>query len=302
MFSIKIVFLAVLAGVMISGCSSRFPNSSHTGKSSHKVNSFNPYEADKTHKVRWNDQGRENGVQPQPTSDRLSHKTLSHPTMNGYKVNGHKYKPHTTKPGQTYKGVASWYGPDFNGRPTSNGETYDMYAYTAAHKTLPMHTIVRVTHLDNGKKVVVRINDRGPFVKGRIIDLSKAAAYAIDMTQKGTAPVKIEVLGFNENPTHISTRMAQSSYKNSTRPKEKPSKAEDKLYVQIGSFKNIEGAQAYKERYTLLGERYDAVVKTSRIDGDMIYKVALSGFGSEEEARDFIQNHHGFEHAFILRD
>ena len=91
-------------------------------------------------------------------------------------------------------GVASWYGADFHGRTTSNGETYDMHAFTAAHRTLPFGSRVRVTNTRNGRQVVVRINDRGPFVKGRIIDLSRASAALLDMLDAGTVPVTIEVL------------------------------------------------------------------------------------------------------------
>lgn len=91
-------------------------------------------------------------------------------------------------------GYASWYGGKFHGRLTANGETFDTYKLTAAHRTLPFHTIVKVTNLKNGKSVEVRINDRGPFVRGRIIDLSKAAAEAIDMTGDGVARVRLEVV------------------------------------------------------------------------------------------------------------
>jgi rare lipoprotein A len=92
-------------------------------------------------------------------------------------------------------GLASWYGPDFHGKATSNKEIYNMYDFTAAHNTLPFGTNVMVTNLDNGKSVVVRINDRGPFVGNRVIDLSFAAARVLGMVGTGTAPVKIEVLG-----------------------------------------------------------------------------------------------------------
>src|SRR5579885_606899 len=88
------------------------------------------------------------------------------------------------------EGVASWYGEEFNGRLTASGEVYDMYRLTAAHKTLPLGTVVKVHNLDNGKSVEVRINDRGPYVKGRIIDLSRTAGRAIGMREKGTAQVK----------------------------------------------------------------------------------------------------------------
>ncbi len=91
-------------------------------------------------------------------------------------------------------GKASWYGKAFHGRPTASGERYDMHAPTAAHKTLPFGTRVRVTNLDNGKQTVVRINDRGPFVKGRIIDLSYGAAKKIQMLQAGVVRVKLEIL------------------------------------------------------------------------------------------------------------
>ena len=98
------------------------------------------------------------------------------PTQKTYSVNGNVYYPKKTVPiGWSEEGIASWYGPNFHGKYTSNGEIYNMYALTAAHKTLPMNTIVKVTNLNNGKSVIVRINDRGPFVKGRIIDLSYTA-------------------------------------------------------------------------------------------------------------------------------
>ncbi|WP_127142592.1 septal ring lytic transglycosylase RlpA family protein [Pelagibacterium montanilacus] len=96
---------------------------------------------------------------------------------------------------QTLSGVASWYGGKFHGRTTANGETYNMHAMTAAHKTLPFGTQVVVTNQNNGRSVVVRINDRGPYAGGRIIDLSREAANQIGMINAGTASVKVEVLG-----------------------------------------------------------------------------------------------------------
>jgi rare lipoprotein A len=95
-------------------------------------------------------------------------------------------------------GIASWYGADFEGRLTSNGEIYDMYAMTAAHKTLPLGTVVKVNNLDNGKSVQVRINDRGPYVLGRIIDLSKTAAENIGISGTGTAHVQLEIIKWPE--------------------------------------------------------------------------------------------------------
>jgi rare lipoprotein A len=91
-------------------------------------------------------------------------------------------------------GIASWYGPGFHGKTTANGELYDMYAYTAAHKTLPFGTVVKVVDLRTGRSVVVRINDRGPFVPGRIIDLSYAAALELGIVERGTAEVGLIIL------------------------------------------------------------------------------------------------------------
>ena len=93
-------------------------------------------------------------------------------------------------------GVASWYGADFHGRATSSGEVYDMYQLTCAHQTLPLGTMVMVTNLENGKSLELKVNDRGPFVKERIIDVSHAAARMLGMWEKGTASVKVEVIGF----------------------------------------------------------------------------------------------------------
>jgi rare lipoprotein A len=111
-----------------------------------------------------------------------------------YKVKGQRYKPFETY-NYTQTGVASWYGPDFHAKLTANGEMYDQNDLTAAHKTLQLPSIVRVTNLENGKSVIVRVNDRGPFARGRIIDMSSKAAELLDMKRAGTAKVKVEVLG-----------------------------------------------------------------------------------------------------------
>ena len=97
-------------------------------------------------------------------------------------------------PESELEGIASWYGSEFHGRRTASGEIYNMYDYTAAHKTLPLGTYVKVINLENGKSVIVRINDRGPFKKGRIIDLSYAAAKKIGIIEKGTARVRLEII------------------------------------------------------------------------------------------------------------
>tara|TARA_R110000868_G_scaffold189695_1_gene432911 strand:+ start:95406 stop:96335 length:930 start_codon:yes stop_codon:yes gene_type:complete len=111
-----------------------------------------------------------------------------------YEILGQMYYPIESSDGYRRKGIASWYGKDFHAKKTANGETYNMYDMTAAHPTLPIPTYVRVTNLDNGLSAVVRVNDRGPFLRGRAIDLSYKAAITLDMAEKGTAPVLIEAL------------------------------------------------------------------------------------------------------------
>src|SRR5574337_1672731 len=109
--------------------------------------------------------------------------------------------PAMSQPGAVQIGTASWYGPGFHGNRTSNGEIYDQYELTAAHQTLPLGSRVAVTNLQNGRQVEVRINDRGPFVKGRSIDLSYGAARNLGMIGPGTVPVRIEVLGIDRADT-----------------------------------------------------------------------------------------------------
>jgi rare lipoprotein A len=149
-----------------------------------------------------------------------------------YRVLGKRYVVLATADGYTERGVASWYGPTFHGENTSSGERYDMYAMTAAHKTLPLPTYARVTNLRNGRSVVVRINDRGPFVANRLIDLSYTAAAKLDMIREGTTLVEVKALTLQE-PDNL------------TRTAEIPPPA---LYVQAGAFSDEHNAQRVLER------------------------------------------------------
>lgn len=145
-----------------------------------------------------------------------------------YQVDGKRYYVLATAAGYDETGVASWYGPNFDGLETSDGDRYDMYAMTAAHKTLPLPCYVRVTNLANGRSIVVKINDRGPFVANRIIDLSYVAAAKLDMLKTGTALVEVRAIT-PETPS-VLTRVAESP--------------PPTLYVQVGAFT----AQANAER------------------------------------------------------
>jgi len=217
-------------------------------------------------------------------------------TMRSYRVLGKQYYPTYVEVGQVMDGVASWYGPNFHGKQTSNGEIYNMHGRTAAHKTWPMDTMVKVSNLENGKSTIVRINDRGPFVKGRIIDCSYTAGKEIGLDRMGIAKVSIEVLGFagkveplktreNRSKTHTQTRVTLSNFG-----------------VQVGAFRRYAGAQTYKNKYSGMYSRYNAKIKRfNNIDGAPLYRVWLMGFGSEQEARDF-KGSNDLEGAFIVRD
>jgi rare lipoprotein A len=117
------------------------------------------------------------------------------PRPRPYKVLGRWYQPLATADGFRQRGLASWYGEDFHGRPTSSGEIYDMHGLSAAHKILPLGTVVRVRNLENGRTLDLRINDRGPFVRGRVIDLSYGAAKRLGVDVPGTAPVEVVAIG-----------------------------------------------------------------------------------------------------------
>jgi len=202
-------------------------------------------------------------------------KAMHRATMRPYEVFGKKYYPTVARVKDEFRGIASWYGPSFHAKKTSNGETYNMYAQTAAHKTLPMNTMVKVDNLDNGKSTIVRINDRGPFVAGRIIDLSNKAAHDVDMVKKGTAQVRITVLGFNAK---IATTTAE---KNEV-------KSMSNYYVQVGVFSKIEGAKSTKRKFELILDKdYNVILKNGKFKGKDIKRVWISGFRSEQEAQDF---------------
>ena len=248
-----------------------------------------------------------------PTNARINNsKSVQQATMRPYVINGKTNYPTVVNVGDKASGIASWYGPDFHGKKTSNGEIYNMHNLTAAHKTLPMNTMVKVTHVNNGKTVIVRINDRGPFVAGRVIDLSKAAATSINMIGTGTAPVKLEVVGFNGNINDKTIASESLAYKNQS-PKAQGSlyggskgAAQDSVIggefmVQIGAFKNISGANIYKKQHADASANYQTIVKSFELDEGKIYRVFLTGFRSEDEARDFIAAGH-IDGAFFVRE
>lgn len=144
--------------------------------------------------------------------------SLTRQTGNSYEIKGVKYTTYKEAPvGSFEQGIASWYGPGFHGKKTASGEIYDMNALSAAHKTLPLGSIIHVVNMDNSKEVIVRVNDRGPFSKKRILDVSKGAAEKLGMIKSGVARIRYCVIDFDKqhgNPDNMT--LIASSHKSST--------------------------------------------------------------------------------------
>jgi len=213
-----------------------------------------------------------------------------------YEVFGKKYRVMKSARGHVERGLASWYGPGFHAERTSSGEPYNMYSMTAAHKTLPIPSYVRVTHLGNGRSVVVRVNDRGPFVGNRIIDLSYTAAYKLGMIGSGTAPVEIRVLqpgDSNSAPTTAVTPTATPAATPAATPTSAPSVDTPSLgissrFLQTGSFGSRTNAEAMTRRLAQSGIR-NAVIREARIGERVVYRVQVGPLDNAVEADDMIE-------------
>ncbi|CAO0819875.1 Endolytic peptidoglycan transglycosylase RlpA [Desulfarculales bacterium] len=197
-------------------------------------------------------------------------------TQRPYTIQGRAYRPLLSAQGYQERGIASWYGPNFHGKRTSNGEAYNMEALTAAHKTLPMDTWVEVTDQNNGRQAVLRINDRGPFVDGRIIDLSKAAARDLGILARGTAPVVVRALGYRQMGTGEADRpvvyVPPPSYETGT------------FTVQVGAFTNPANAQRLAEQ---LRPRWGKVSVARYDRGDAVFhRVWVGKVNQLQEAKE----------------
>ena len=215
-----------------------------------------------------------------------------------YNVFGVEYRPMTNLGSLRQRGIASWYGRKFHGQKTAIGETYDMFAMTAAHPTAPLPSFARVTHVKSGRSVVVRINDRGPFHAGRIVDLSYAAASRIGIAQGGSGEVEFELLvppfqltasaesgaAFAPPPP---VPVAPSDAPTITVSPTQPS-SQDFYYIQLAAFGNFANAQAFQQRMSI------ELATTPRVQQvDSLYRVRLGPFatrGEAEAARDRAQS------------
>jgi len=212
-------------------------------------------------------------------------------TMRAYQVRGRWYQP-VEQPGYDQTGLASWYGDQFHGRPTATGERFDMHGLTAAHKTLPLPGLVEVTNLGNGRRIVVRVNDRGPFVDSRIIDLSRGAAEALGLLSAGVGEVRVRYLG--RAPRSGGGVLPDPA--ESARPgPETSTAARPGYWIQAGAFSDRRAARRVADR---LGER--ATVDAAR--GDGLFRVLVGPWpdpNAAERARQGVIAR-GFSDALLI--
>lgn len=220
--------------------------------------------------------------------------------MKPYELNGRFFQPIANCTGFVQEGIASWYGSEFHGKKTSNGEVYDMDELTAAHKTLPLGIHIRVTNLENGKKLLLRINDRGPYVKDRVLDLSRAAARMLGYYDRGTASVRIEALGYimkTGNEGQKSTRPLPLGASSppydpletiaGSGPRAGEFRAQEvnpRYLIQVGAFESRAAAGLLLSRVRLGFP--DAIMENSMVEGRNFYCVRLKNFSSRPEAEN----------------
>lgn len=209
-----------------------------------------------------------------PSDENKPARQHEQPSSESYVVDGKRYYTLDTSKGFVETGFASWYGSQFHGRRTSSGEIYDMYQMTAAHKHLPLPTYVKVTNLFNGRSAIMKINDRGPFIPGRVIDLSYAAALKLDIAAEGTGPVKIQALDF-ENEKSAKHSFAMPS--NTTQAEKAV------VFLQVGAFESLANAERLRHKVRKILRHTVRVHKTVTANR-LLYRVHIGPFSNAETA------------------
>ena len=195
---------------------------------------------------------------------------------NPYTVGGRWYTP-KVQPDYRAEGIASWYGPQFHGKRTANGEIFDQYALTAAHKTLPLPSKVRVTNLENGRQLVVRVNDRGPFVGDRVIDLSRRSAQLLGIEKTGVAPVRLELL--DSGPHLLDEPLSKEPGQvNVVAPVKM-----GRVYVQVGAFSHRDNARKLVKEVDRFGDPH---IQVNVEQG--LHRVRFGPFGSALQADELV--------------
>ncbi len=202
-----------------------------------------------------------------------------------YVVQGKRYTVRQSARGFVQTGDASWYGTKFHGHRTSSGEPYDMYAMTAAHKTIPIPSYVEVHNLDNQRKIIVRVNDRGPFVSGRIIDLSYVAAKKLGITTKGTGRVKIRVIdpAASTKTSQASTTPVTLSRPATPQPVTVATNNPGQLYLQVGAFTNRDNASQLLNRLVSATQQ-NISINRKATNNYNVYRVRIGPLQSEADA------------------
>jgi rare lipoprotein A len=188
-----------------------------------------------------------------------------------YVVNGKTYHVLNSSRNFVERGIASWYGEKFHGRRTSSGETYDMYAMTAAHKSLPLPTYVEVTNLDNGKRIIVKVNDRGPFHDNRVIDLSYTAAAKLDILARGTGLVEVRSV----EPGYTTARRERGSVEAPVVSVRTPAVGYriGGFYIQVGAYSQLVNARNMQDRLRPLGDLVK--ITETMVNGSLLYRVRI---------------------------
>ncbi len=225
-------------------------------------------------------------------------------TQRPYVIKNRRYYPIPSAEGYHEKGLASWYGKMFHGRKTANGETYDMYGHTAAHKTLPMNTMLLVKNLSNGKTAVVRINDRGPFVRSRIIDLTYTTAKDLDIIRNGTAKVEIVALAEEEKQSRYKKEQEKTSKQPAKAKQNKQLVHQDfdkgNFYIQVRAFEDKGLARALAQIFAAKGR--DVIIQQYPAAGISLYRVMVYSGTSLKQARKYeaYLEQNGFANALVI--
>lgn len=244
-----------------------------------------------------------------------------------YEVFGQRYRTLRTSDGFEEEGLASWYGTKFHGRRTSSGEPYDMYAMTAAHKSLPLPSYVEVTNLENHKRVVVRVNDRGPFVDERIIDLSYAAAHRIDMTDAGVARVRVRAVGPGDTSSQriaaikpLPESTAEEDAVEDSEPSRQEAREPTELaaaapgangatpgngrFVQVGAFAERQSAEQVRDDLRALGFEAVRISSVERDNDSALHRVRIGPLEDADAVRAITDRLQGAAHVDyrVVRD
>lgn len=255
------------------------------------------------------------GLTPQAQAVAITQHGGTYKVGNPYKIMGKWYYP---KEDYSYSevGIASWYGEDFHAKKTANGEKYDMNTLTAAHRTLPLPSIVRVTNLENGRSLVLRVNDRGPYAKDRIIDISKRGAQLLGYQTKGTAKVRVEIMAeesralkaamLGEDVPTVSTPVPATTPMPEPEPTYTPEESEPVVsqsgtYIQAAAFTQRNLADGLSGRLSSFGNSF---VVPATVNGTQFYRVRVGPFSNTEAAYETLSKikNYGISDARIVHE